>query len=308
MKLVEGGSLAELNASCEAATRLTADWVRRAAGLVSRMARAIHHAHQRGVLHRDLKPTNVLLGEDGTPLLTDFGLAKLTAREFVMTQTLAVLGTPGYMAPEQAAGNAAEVTGAADIYSLGAVLYDLLSGHPPFEGDSTLEVLRMVQERDPVPLRKFNPGLPRDLETICLRCLHKEPSRRFPSAEELAADLDRWLAAQPILSRPVRGPERVWLWARRNPAAAAAGLLLLVLAVVSTTAALGWRRQRDTINESFGRVCLAQARAERVSTAPDRRARCLEVLAEATRIRRSPEVRNEVIAALALPELGPLQM
>src|SRR5688572_25998281 len=159
MKFVESGNLAELSASCDEATRKSAAWVRRAAGIVSRMARAVHHAHQRGVLHRDIKPTNVLLDEDGGPHLTDFGLAKLTNRDFGMTQTVLVMGTPGYMAPEQASGDAANVTIAADIYSLGAVLYELLSGHAPFEGGSTLEVLRMAEEREPRSLRKHNPGL-----------------------------------------------------------------------------------------------------------------------------------------------------
>jgi WD40 repeat protein/tRNA A-37 threonylcarbamoyl transferase component Bud32 len=307
MKFLEGGNLAELSASCDPDTRRSVAWMRRAAGLVSRMARAVHHAHQRGVLHRDIKPTNVLLDEEGTPHLTDFGLAKLTDRDIGMTQTVMVMGTPGYMAPEQAAGNTAQVTIAADVYSLGAVLYELLSGRPPFEGGSTLEVLRMAGEQEPLPMRRHNPRLSRDLETICLKCLHREPASRFVSAEEVAADLERWLAGQPILARPVGSLEKVRLWWRRHPAVAIAVLLLLALAAVSTVAAVRLREQRDEINESLRSSLLAQAQVLRLGTAPGRRAESLRVVAAAVRIRPSMEARNEAIAALALPDLGPPQ-
>ena len=156
MKLIEGGDLGELNAACK--TR-DAQWLRRSAQLVATMARAVHHAHQRGVLHRDIKPTNILLDEEGQPHLTDFGLAKVAQQGRDLTQTIAILGTPHFMAPEQAAGKAREVTIAADIYSLGAVFFELLAGRPVFEGDSPLEILRKAQETEPPPLRKLNPCL-----------------------------------------------------------------------------------------------------------------------------------------------------
>ena len=307
MKFIEGGNLAELCAVGDDVRRGGAEWARRAAGIVATVARALHHAHQRGVLHRDVKPTNVLLDEHGEPHLTDFGLAKLAEGGSAMTMTLAVIGTPNYMAPEQAAGDHQQLTVAADIYSLGAVLYELLAGRPPFEGDSTLELLRQVQEREPPALRKSNAGLNRDLETICLKCLQKEPQRRYATAEELAADLDRWLAGKPILARPVAPLEKFWLWSRRNPVATLAGVLLLALAGVSTVAALRLREKSNEINENLRSSYLAQAKVQRVSTVPDRRSQSLRVLTEAARIRPSMEVRNEVIAALALPELGPPQ-
>ena len=307
MKFIEGGNLAELSAACDEARRRSAEWVRFAVGIVVKMARAVQHAHHRGVLHRDVKPTNVLLDEHGEPHLTDFGLAKLAEGDSGMTMTLAVIGTPNYMAPEQAAGNHRQLTVAVDIYSLGAVLYELLSGRPPFEADSTLELLRQVQEREPPALRKSNAGLNRDLETICLKCLQKEPPRRYATAEELAADLERWLAGKPILARPVAPLKKLWLWSRRNPAAAIAGVLLLALAVVSTLAAIRLRGQRNEINENLRNALLAQARVQRVGTEAGRRAESLRVLSQAARIRPSIEVRNEVIAALALPELGPPQ-
>ena len=307
MKLIEGGNLGELGAQCDAAGRHAAPWARRVAGIIATIARAVHHAHQRGLLHRDVKPSNVLIDEHGQPHLTDFGLAKLAEGAATMTQTLAVLGTPSYMAPEQAAGNSRGLTLAADVYSLGAVLYELLSGRPPFEGDSTLELLRQVQERDAAPIRKSNPAISRDLDTICLKCLHKEPQRRYVSAEELAIDLEHWLSGKPIRARPVAAGEKLWLWSRRNPTAVIAGILLLALAIVSTVAALRLRGQRDEINETLRNSWIAKAHVQRLSNLQGRRAERLRVLAEAARIRPSMEVRNEVIAALALPDLGPLQ-
>jgi tRNA A-37 threonylcarbamoyl transferase component Bud32 len=241
MKLIEGGNLADLSARCDPARR-SAAWAQRAAGIVATMAHAVHHAHQRGVLHRDVKPTNVLLDVKGAPHLTDFGLAKFADGAAGVTQTLAVIGTPHYMAPEQAAGGKQPVTISADIYSLGALLYELLCGAPPFAADSTLELLRQVQEQEPPPVRKSNPGLNADLATICHKCLQKLPGDRYATAEELAADLDRWLAGKPIHARPVGAARRLWLWSRRNRAAAIAGVLLLALAIVSTVSALHLRR------------------------------------------------------------------
>jgi tRNA A-37 threonylcarbamoyl transferase component Bud32 len=244
MKLMEGGTLADLSTECGARNT---EWLRRAAELVATVARAVHHAHQRGVLHRDIKPTNVLLDDLGEPHLTDFGLAKLVRAGPAMTQSLVVLGTPNYMSPEQAAGQNKQLTTAADIYSLGAVLYELLSGRPPFVGDSALEVLKQSQERDPPPLRSLNSAVDRDLQTICSKCLEKDPQRRYQTAEALSQDLERWLAREPIQARPVTTIERVTKWARRNPAVATLTMLALALFLVGL-AGVFWQWKRAERN------------------------------------------------------------
>lgn len=229
MKLMEGGTLAEISAECGARN---VEWLRRGAKLVATIAHAAHHAHQRGVLHRDIKPTNILLDDRGDVHLTDFGLAKVIQNRPDVTQSLAVLGTPGYMAPEQAAGKTKQLTTAADVYSLGAVLYELVTGRPPFKGDSALEVLNQVQAQEPPPPRRLNGEIDRDLETICLKCLEKNPAQRYGSAELLAQDLERWLADKPIRARPVNVFERGVKWTRRNPVIAglsAAAICLFAL-------------------------------------------------------------------------------
>ena len=205
---------------------------RHAAVLVAKLARAVHHAHQRGIVHRDLKPNNVLLDGNGEPQLTDFGLAKLVEKESTITKTIAVLGTPSYMSPEQARGDTKHITTAADIYGLGAILYELVAGQPPFVGGTTLETIRQVLDKEPRRLTAINPKADRDLEIICLKCLEKEPQRRYGSAEALAEDLERWLRNLPITARPASVWQRGRKWARRHPGVAILiGLLFLSLAL-----------------------------------------------------------------------------
>jgi WD40 repeat protein/predicted Ser/Thr protein kinase len=224
MRYVEGPTLAQR-------LRETKCTQREAAALVEKLARAVHYAHQRGVLHRDLKPGNVLLDPAGEPHLTDFGLARLVEQESTLTHTLAVLGTPAYLAPEQAAGQAAAVTTAADVYGLGAILYELLTGRPPFAGGTSLETVRLVLDTEPARPSAIHPAVDRDLETICLRCLEKLPARRYGSAEALAEDLARWSSGRPIHARPVGAFERARKWARRHPARAALFLVIVFAAM-----------------------------------------------------------------------------
>ncbi|MCI0361384.1 MAG: protein kinase, partial [Planctomycetaceae bacterium] len=192
---------------------------RDAARLVETLARAIHHAHTQGVIHRDLKPANVLLTADGTPKVTDFGLARF-GEGSGQTQSGDILGTPSYMAPEQAAGSAGTLGPAADVYALGAILYELLTGRPPFRAENPIETLVQVMEQEPVAVRSLQPRAPRDLETICLKCLQKAPHKRYASAADLADDLHRFQDGRPIHARPTPIWERTWKWARRRPALA----------------------------------------------------------------------------------------
>lgn len=221
-----------------------------AARLVKIIAEAIHFAHEKGILHRDIKPSNILLDDahDQRPLLTDFGLAKRISDESGMTMSGAIVGTPSYSAPEQLKGNGKQVGPASDVYGLGALLYELLASRPPFRAATPLETVRQVLDSEPASPRLLNPDVPRDLETICLKCLEKEPASRYASAEELAAELDRYLEDKPILARPVSRMVRVWRWCRRNPkiaaslATAALGVMAAFLAIAigyaSTTTAL----------------------------------------------------------------------
>jgi WD40 repeat protein/tRNA A-37 threonylcarbamoyl transferase component Bud32 len=210
-----------------------------AAALVEQVARAVHAAHRKGIVHRDLKPANVLLMEDGTPKVTDFGLAKRLDVEGGQTRSGAVMGTPSYMAPEQAEGKGKEVGRAADVYALGAILYECLTGRPPFQGPTSLETVMQVLAAEPVPPSRLQPKLPRDLEVITLECLRKEPGKRYASAEDLAEDLRRFREGEPIRARPAGRLERAWKWAKRRPAVA--GLLALgAAAAVSALAGGIW--------------------------------------------------------------------
>jgi serine/threonine protein kinase len=206
----------------------------KAARLVATLARAMHAAHQAQVVHRDLKPANVLLLADGTPKVTDFGLAK-KLDDVGQTQSGAIMGTPSYMAPEQAGGKSKEIGPAADVYALGAILYELMTGRPPFKAATHLDTILQVVSDEPVPPTQLQSRTPPDLETICLKCLQKEARKRYPSALELAEDLHRFGAGEPIRARPVGRWERGVKWVKRNPAVAA--LLAAVLLVFAAGAA-----------------------------------------------------------------------
>jgi serine/threonine-protein kinase len=260
MELVEGGSLAKALAGTPQPTR-------KAAEMVATLAGAVHAAHASGIVHRDLKPSNILLTADGTPKITDFGLARRLDDVAGLTQTGVALGTPSYMAPEQALGQTDAVGPAVDVYALGAILYELVTGRPPFRAATAAETVQQVISQEPAAPSRLNDKIPRDLETICLRCLHKEPRRRYESAAALADDLKRFLDGRPIQARPVGRVERVWRWCRRNPMAAA----LLAAALVLLALAIG------------GGLWFVQARAERK--------------AEATQ--RDKELRNEVATSVA---------
>jgi len=228
MKFVEGGQLDEV-------TKREPMPPRRAAELIAKVARTVHYTHEHGILHRDIKPGNILLDAKGEPHLTDFGLARLVETESSVTQTLDVLGTPSYMAPEQAVGNNAAVSSATDVYGLGAVLYQLVTGQPPFAGGTTYETIKLLEDTEPRPPRLLNPKVDRDLSTICLKCLEKDPKRRYSSALALAEDLDHWLKHEPILARRTGPVSRAGKWVQRNPTSA-----LLAASLIALAAAAGW--------------------------------------------------------------------
>jgi TolB-like protein/tRNA A-37 threonylcarbamoyl transferase component Bud32 len=222
MKFAGGGSL------LDAAPALRSE-PRRAVALMTKVARAVQYAHAQGILHRDLKPGNILLDGRGEPLVSDFGLAKWLDASSHLTRTLTIFGTPGYIAPEQVNGPSANLSPAADVYSLGAILFDLLTGRPPFMGEHALKVIQQASEKPAPKLRTLVPSLDRDLETICAKCLEREPSARYRSAGALAEDLERWLEGRHIVARPVSPPALAWRWTRRNPVIAGMAALLLVL-------------------------------------------------------------------------------
>ena len=232
MELIEGCNLAELSRDQPLGAR-------RAAELTKAITEAVHYAHGRKLLHRDLKPSNVMVDAFDAPHVTDFGLAKRSDGDADLTLAGQVLGTPSYMPPEQATGSVSSVAG--DVYSIGAILYQLLTGRAPFLAETLTQTLRLVIESEPISSRLLNPNVPRDLETICAKCLEKNPQHRYATALDLADELDRFLRDEPIHARPLSGPARLWRWCRRKPALAislGAGLLLLLVIVIGSPIAM----------------------------------------------------------------------
>src|SRR5437667_4323442 len=236
MKFIEGGQLDEV-------VERQPTSLRDAAELIAKLARTVHYAHEHGILHRDIKSGNILVDAKGEPHLTDFGLARLVETESTLTRTMEVLGTPSYMAPEQAEGKNTQLTSATDVYGLGAVLYQLLTGHPPFAGGTTYETVRMVLETQPRQPRLCNPEVDRDLETICLKCLEKEPAKRYASAQLLAEDIERFLCDEPIRSRRSSRLEHLWLWCKRKPLVASLTAALIVVVAIGFAGVL-WELPR----------------------------------------------------------------
>jgi serine/threonine-protein kinase len=330
LELVEGRNLAHRLAG----TPQSLAW---AAGLVETLARAIHAAHEQGVVHRDLTPANVLLTAEGIPKITDFGLAKLViGGGELRTQTGELLGTPSYMAPEQAASRHHAIGVATDVYALGTILYELLTGRPPFKADSPVETLRQVLSDEPLPPSRLRPKLPRDVETICLKCLRKEPAPRYASALALAEDLRRFQDGRAIVARRSGSFERAWRWCRRNPGLAvasfAAFILTVILAIGSTSAAWIYRHQLDDLQYEqertkvslhlagraqrkahleLGKSLLAEGTALERRGLVGRRFDSLDRLAHVARVLRVdpeghaalPELRDHAIAAMGLSDL-----
>jgi WD40 repeat protein/tRNA A-37 threonylcarbamoyl transferase component Bud32 len=344
MKLADGGSLAERMEEIRRDQR-------QAVRVLEQVARGVHHAHQRGILHRDLKPANILLQktedrgqktEDSAnasaicplssvlcPLVTDFGLAKRTEGDSTLTQSGAILGTPSYMAPEQARGSRS-ITTAADVYALGAILYEILTGRPPFKGESVAQTLRMVEEQEPMSPRSINPAADADLEAIALKCLEKEPGRRYETAGALADDLSAWLRGEPVTARRAGWARRAKKWIRRNPAvaglSAAVVLALVAGSVVSAVYAVraekraieAAKNERDARNQEAtakdneellkDTLCVAtyqRARAERLAGRPGWRSRSLNLVQAAAELRLRP--RNPDDHRVVLPDVGDLR-
>ena len=287
---------------------------RRAAGYVKTIAEAMHYAHERGILHRDLKPANVLIDASDQPRVTDFGLARRLEGESELTVTGQVLGSPNYMPPEQAVGKGGKVSRHTDVYALGAILYAALTGRPPFVGDGLAETVQQVLSVEPVPPRVLNPSVPADLETVCLKCLEKDPAKRYATAQMLAEELGRFLEGKPVVARPIGRVGKAWRWCQRQPVRASLIAALALVCLGGAGAVLWqWREaeaaraaavhaQQDLRQELY-KARLAEARAYRWSGRAGRRFESLEAIRQAAAIQPSPELRNEAIACLALPDI-----
>jgi serine/threonine protein kinase/WD40 repeat protein len=330
-EFVEGMSLAEKLQGVPQPTRDTAL-------LVEILARTVHYAHQQGIVHRDLKPANILLGAkqqaaeytpsakpqafEHTPKITDFGLAKRLDDDTGQTRSGAILGTPNYMAPEQAGGQSKAIGPTADVYALGAILYEMLTGRPPFQGATVLDTLEQVRSVEPVPPSRLQPKLSVDLETITLKCLEKDPARRYPTALELAEELRLYQNDQPIRARPIGKLVRAWRWCRRNPAwttvVAAAVLFVTTIALLSSVAAYRFsqvasqaQQAEREARERLFQSKYVEGQAVRRSGRMGQRMQSLQALREAAQLAREldldpqrlVELRNEAIAALALPDM-----
>ena len=257
MNFVEGGQLDEVVGREPLP-------IRRAVELIAKLARAVHYAHEHGILHRDIKPGNVLLDQKGEAHLTDFGLARLVETESTVTGTKEVLGTPSYMAPEQAVGETRKLTSATDVYGLGAVLYQLLTGQPPFAGGTTYETVKLLLETEPRRPRLLNPKIDRDLSAICLKCLDKDPKRRYPSALALAEDLEHWIKHEPIRAKRSGFFTHARKWVRRKPAIAA-----LIASSVALTAAMGWNFWKSELFRAAPEKSIAVLPFQNLSPDPD---------------------------------------
>lgn len=306
MDYLEGGDLAR-----RLRGRPFAPW--EAASVVRKVTLALAHAHTEGILHRDIKPSNILLDGD-EPKLADFGLATQLEAGGDLTAVTGILGTPHYLAPEALREGSAALSVASDLYALGAVLFELLTGRTPFAGAAPGALMALMESSEPPSPRLLAPAVPRDLETICLKCLERDPARRYASALALAEDLRRFLDGEPILARPLSGPARFLRWCRRRPALAAVWALVTALAVGSTVAAITIQRTlgRALAAEADSRERLregrkAEARAVRHTTEPGLRQQALAALTDAARIRPGDDLRQEAIAALMLADIHPLE-
>ena len=313
MKLATGGTLASRIPQFRSKFREVAE-------LMVSVADAVHFAHERGVLHRDLKPGNILFDDADRPYVSDFGLAKFTELDAqdtpAITRSIQLLGTPEFLPPEVAGGGVTHATTAGDLYSLGAILYELLTGRPPFSAQSLTALLRAIVEEEPVRPTRLVSSVPHDLEIVCLKCLVKEPSDRYASAREFAEDLRRWLAGRPILARPISIPSRVRQWTRRNPALATVSLLLIL--AVGGTAILQVRKDRDlrkAFIEARGALqesLVAQAALKRSSGSMGQRFGALDLVQRAASLGTPSSkgglevaLRTQMAGALALPDLKP---
>ena len=284
MKFAPGGNLQEVGPALR-------NDPRQCVALVAKVVRAVQYAHAKGILHRDLKPGNILLDARGEPMVSDFGLAKWLDTTSDLTRTLTIFGTPGYIAPEQASASAAELTPTGDIYSLGAILFDLLAGRPPFLGAHALSVIRQAAESPAPKLRTLSKIADRDLETICARCLERDPKLRYPSAHDLAEDLERWLDGRPIIARPVLPPVRAWRWSKRNPRLGA--LAAAVMMLLTVVAALRLENH-----------------ASQQATLADMRSIAVEPLLDLDTAQLNPKLSNTLVAALQsqLQQKGPARI